>query len=140
MTLDSVMSLYFHLSHRADRAKELQNGVIRIVDVVHKISPCVMFLFLRRVLKEGRTVKHEAVGTVRIRTESPVGKELEFENRLALASTPPPPRKDAMSAITDCNPKILSWHSGILARCGGAREHEMRKTARGDAHAVTRRY
>lgn len=36
-------------------------------------------------------VEHEAVGSVRIRTEPPVGEELEFENRPPLASMPPSP-------------------------------------------------
>lgn len=44
-------------------------------------------------LQEGRTLEHEAVGMVTVRTEPPEGAELEFENRPPLAQTPPPPRK-----------------------------------------------
>ncbi|CAM9474648.1 unnamed protein product, partial [Hapterophycus canaliculatus] len=43
-------------------------------------------------LQEGRTLQHEAVGAVTVRTEPPEGAELEFENRPPLAQTPPPPR------------------------------------------------
>lgn len=44
--------------------------------------------------KEGRTVQHSAVGIVTVRTEPPVGDDLDFENRRPLESMPPPPRRN----------------------------------------------